>query len=227
MTATAEIKAPMSRERVLSAAIDFSDANGIESLSMRKLARELGVEAMTLYYYVANKQDLLEGMSDLVAAEIELPAEDLDWRSATRDRATSAHAALVRHHWVTPLWMRVMIGPARMRYMDSALGVYRRAGLTPASTELAFHAVENHVVGYALQEVSFPLEADDLADAARGFLENLPADEYPFLAEHVRQHLTHEEIESGSFEFGLEQFLDGIERLRSEKVKRVSRRATP
>jgi len=227
MTATAEIRAPMSRERVLRAAIDFSDANGIDSLSMRKLARELGVEAMTLYYYVANKQDLLEGMSDLVAAEIELPAENLGWRSATRSRATSAHAALVRHHWVTPLWMSVMIGPARMRYMDSALGVYRRAGLTPASTELAFHAVENHVVGYALQEVSFPLEADDLADAARGFLGNLPADEYPHLAEHVRQHLTHEEIEGGSFEFGLEQLLDGVERLRGEQVEGTSSEATP
>jgi AcrR family transcriptional regulator len=217
----------MSRERVLRAAIDFADSNGIDSLSMRKLARELGVEAMTLYYYVANKQDLLGGMADIVAAEIELPAENLNWRSAIRSRATSAHAVLVRHHWVTPLWMRVTIGPTRMRYMDSALGVYRRAGLTPASTELAFHAVENHIVGYALQEVSFPLEADDLADAARGFLENLPADDYPHLAEHVRQHLTHEEIESGSFEFGLEQLLDGIERLRSEKVKRGSRRATP
>jgi hypothetical protein len=124
------------------------------------------------------------------------------------------------------LWMRVMIGPARMRYMDAALGVYRRAGLTPANTELAFHAVENHVVGYALQEVNFPLEADDLANAARGFLEKLPADDYPHLAEHVTQHLTHEEIESGSFEFGLEQLLDGIERLRADQVKRSSRRAT-
>ncbi len=209
----------MSRERVLRAAIDFADANGIESLSMRKLARELGVEAMTLYYYVASKNDLLEGMTDLVAAEIELPPNDVDWREATRKRATSAHAVLVRHHWAAPQWMRVMIGPARMRYMDSALGVYRRAGLSPASTELAFHAVENHIVGYALQEVSFPLETDDLAEAARAFMEKLPADEYPHLVEHIQQHLTHEEIESGSFEFGLEQLLDGIERLRLESVE--------
>jgi AcrR family transcriptional regulator len=207
----------MSRERVLRAAMDFADTQGIEALSMRKLARELGVEAMTLYYYVANKNDLLEGMADLVAAEIELPSADVDWREATRRRATSAHAVLVRHHWASPLWMRVMIGPARMRYMDSALGVYRRAGLTPASTELAFHALENHVVGYALQEVNFPLEAEDLADAARGFLDKMPADDYPHLAEHIRQHLTHEDIESGSFEFGLEQLLDGIERIRIEQ----------
>ena len=115
--------------------------------------------------------------------------------------------------------MRVTIGPSRMRYMNAALGVYRRAGLTPASTELVFHAVENHVVGYALQEVSFPLEADDLADAARGFLDTLPADDYPHLAEHVCQHLTHDEIERGSFEFGLDQLLDGIERLRAEQVE--------
>ena len=206
----------MSRERVLRAAIDFADANGIESLSMRKLARELGVEAMTLYYYVASKNDLLEGMADLVAGEIELSPDDVGWREATRLRAASAHSALVRHHWASPVWMRVMIGPARMRYMDSALGVYRRAGLSPASTELAFHAVENHVVGYALQEVSFPLETDELAEAARAFMEKLPADEYPHLVEHIQQHLTHEEIESGSFEFGLEQLLDGIERLRSQ-----------
>jgi len=209
----------MSRERVLRAAIDFADANGIESLSMRKLARELGVEAMTLYYYVANKNDLVEGMADLVAKEIELPSEDVEWREATRRRAMSAHEVLARHHWASPLWMRVMIGPARMRYMDSALGVYRRAGLSPASTELAFHAVENHIVGYAVQEVNFPLEAEDLAEAARGFLEKLPADDYPHLAEHIEQHLTHEEIESGSFEFGLEQLLDGIERIRTDAVE--------
>jgi AcrR family transcriptional regulator len=219
MTSTAVQREPMSRERVLRAAIDFADANGIESLSMRKLARELGVEAMTLYYYVTNKNDLLEGMADLVAEEIELPPDDVEWREAIRRRAASAHEVLVRHQWASPVWMRVMIGPARMRYMDSALGVYRRAGLSPASTELAFHAVENHIVGYALQEVSFPLEADDLAGAARAFMEKLPADDFPHLVEHIRQHLTHEEIESGSFEFGLEQLLDGVERLRLESVE--------
>jgi AcrR family transcriptional regulator len=215
MTSTAELKAPMSRERVLSAAVEFADRNGIEALSMRKLARELGVEAMTLYYYVANKNDLLEGMADLVASEIELPADDIDWKDATRRRAMSAHEVLARHHWASPVWMRVMIGPARMRYMDAALRAYRRAGLSPASTELAFHAVENHIVGYTLQESNFPLEAEDLATAAREFLEKLPADEFPDLAEHVEQHLTHEDvIGGGDFEFGLELLLEGIDRIR-------------
>ena len=209
----------MSRERVLRAAIDFADHNGIESLSMRKLARELGVEAMTLYYYVASKKDLLEGMADLVAEEIELPSGDVDWREATRRRAASAHEVLARHHWASPLWMRVMIGPARMRYMDFALSVYRRAGLDPQSTELAFHAVENHIVGYTIQEVDFPLETDDLAAMAKSFLETLPKEEFPHLAEHVEQHLTHESIGGGDFEFGLELLLDGIERIRTEPAE--------
>ena len=207
----------MSRERVLRAAVEFADRNGIEALSMRKLARELGVEAMTLYHYVRSKNDLLEGMADLVAGEIELPADDVDWKEATRRRAMSAHRVLAKHHWASPVWMRVMIGPARMRYMDAALGTYRRAGLSPAETELAFHTIENHIVGYTLQESNFPLETDDLAIAAREFLEKLPADEFPHLAEHVEQHLTHEDvIESGSFEFGLELLLAGIDRGRAE-----------
>jgi AcrR family transcriptional regulator len=203
----------MSRERVLRAAIELADRHGIESLSMRKLARELGVEAMTLYYYVANKSDLIDGMTDLVAAEIALPSEETGWHEATRARAASAHEILARHSWAAPLWMRVTIGPARMHYMDSALGVYRRAGLSPEATELAFHAVENHILGYTMQEMNFPLKADDLAAVARAFLQELPADEYPYLAEHIQQHLTHEGIGGGDFEFGLELLLDGIERL--------------
>ena len=203
----------MSRERVLRKAVEMADRDGIASLSMRRLARELGVEAMTLYYYVANKKDLLEGMTDLVAAEIELPADGADWREATRARAMSAHQVLARHGWAGPQWMQVMIGPARMRYMDTALRVYRQAGLSPEETELAFHAVENHIVGYTIQEADFPLEADDLAAAAKAFLEELPADEYPYLAEHIQQHLTHESIGGGDFEFGLELLLDGIARL--------------
>ncbi len=207
----------MSRERLLRAAVEFADRNGIEALSMRKLARELGVEAMTLYYYVANKNDLLEGMADLVAAEIELPPDDLDWREATRRRAMSAHAVLARHHWASPVWMRVMIGPARMRYMNAALGTYRRAGLSPAATELAFHTVENHIVGYTLQESNFPLAPDDLAAVAREFLEKLPVDEFPHLAEHIDQHLTHPEvIASDDFEFGLDLLLEGIDRMGAE-----------
>jgi AcrR family transcriptional regulator len=221
MATASEIqREPMSRERVLRAAVEFADREGIEALSMRKLARELGVEAMTLYYYVANKNDLLEGMADLVAGEIELPPDDLDWKDATRRRAISAHEVLARHHWASPVWMRVMIGPARMRYMNAALGAYRRGGLSPASTELAFHAVENHIVGYTLQESNFPLEADDLAAVAREFLAKLSRDEFPHLAEHIEQHLTHPAvIESGDFEFGLELLLDGIERIRAGSVE--------
>lgn len=206
----------MSRDKVLHAALRLADRRGIESLTMRNLARELGVEAMTLYYYVPNKDAVLEGIADLVASEIELPDPGPDWKTATRQRALSAHQVLIRHPWSSMLWMRVNIGPARMRYMDSALRGFRDAGLSPAMTELAFHAVENHIVGYTLQEMSFTLPAGDLAEFADEFLRQLPTDEYPYLAEHVRQHMTHESIGGGDFEFGLELLLDGIERVRAQ-----------
>ncbi|MGH2358727.1 MAG: TetR/AcrR family transcriptional regulator [Candidatus Limnocylindria bacterium] len=207
----------MSRDRVLHAALRLADRRGIESLTMRNLARELGVEAMTLYYYVPNKDAVLEGIADLVASEIELPDPGPDWKTATRQRALSAHQVLIRHPWSSMLWMRVNIGPARMRYMDSALRGFREAGLSPAMTELAFHAVENHIVGYTLQEMSFTLPPEDLAEFADEFLRQLPTDEYPYLAEHVRQHMTHESIGGGDFEFGLELLLDGIERVRAQE----------
>lgn len=212
----ARSRGPMSRDKVLHAALRLADRRGIESLTMRNLARELGVEAMTLYYYVPNKDAVLEGIADLVASEIELPDPGPDWKTATRQRALSAHQVLIRHPWSSMLWMRVNIGPARMRYMDSALRGFRDAGLSPAMTELAFHAVENHIVGYTLQEMSFTLPAGDLAEFADEFLRQLPTDEYPYLAEHVRQHMTHESIGGGDFEFGLELLLDGIERVRAQ-----------
>ena len=120
-----------------------------------------------------------------------------------------------------------MVGPARMRYMDAALGAYRRAGLSAQSTELAFHAIENHIVGYTVQEGSFLLEPEDLATQAKAFLEKLPTEDYPYLAEHIVQHLTHESIGGGDFEFGLELLLEGIERIRAEQVEGAAGGATP
>ncbi len=213
--ASAKSRVPLSRDRVLRAAIHLADRSGIESLTMRKLARELGVEAMTLYYYVANKDDLLEGMVDLVASQIEVPSGGADWKTATRQRAISAHDVLVRHPWASMLWVRVNVGPARMRYMESALRGFREAGFSPEMTEYAFHAVENHIAGYTLQELSFPYDAEELAELGASFLRKLPADEYPYLAEHVMQHLEGSgHIDEGGFEFGLDLILDGLERIR-------------
>ena len=207
---------PLSLERVLRAAMHLADRDGIESLTMRKLARELGVEAMTLYYYVAKKDDILDGIADLVASQIEVPSGGPDWKAASRQRAISAHAVLVRHPWASMLWAsRAALGPERLRYMDAGLRGFREAGFSPQLTEHAYHAVENHIVGYTLQEMSFAIEAAEVAEGGATFLRNLPADEYPDLAQHVMQHLEGAgHVDAGDFEFALDLILDGVERLR-------------
>jgi AcrR family transcriptional regulator len=207
----------MSRERVMQAAMVLADRDGIGSLTMRRLAHELGVEAMTLYYYVRKKDEILEGIADLVASEIELPADGEDWRVATRRRAISAHDVLVRHPWASMLWVSgAAMGPWRLRYMDAGLRGFRDAGFTRELTEQAYHAVENHIVGYTLQEVGYAIDRETVAEDGASFLNALPADEYPYLVEHVLQHLEGPgHVDEGDFEFALDLILDGVERIRN------------
>ncbi len=209
---------PMSRDRVLRTAIGLADTEGIGALTMRRLAQELGVEAMTLYHYVANKDEMLDGMVDLVAGEVELPDGGGDWKRATRRRALAAREVFVRHPWVVALWIRLRVGPRRIGYMDSALRTYREAGLSPEITERVFHAVENHIIGYTLQAEAFPLEDEDLAAAGQAFLRTLSTEDYPHLAEHIGQHLEKGTLDEGDFEFGLDLILDGVERLADEEA---------
>jgi AcrR family transcriptional regulator len=213
-----ETRIPLSRERVLRAAIDLADAGGIESLTMRRLAQELGVEAMTLYYHVANKDDILTGMVDIVLSEFELPLRGADWKGEVRRTAISAHEVLVRHPWAASLVLTAAgISPARLRYMDSILGSFREAGFSAEMTDHAYHAVESHIMGFTLWEVGMNLGSqEELAALATNFLERLPVDEFPYLAEHVEQHLKPRRADDpGEFAFGLELILDGLERLRS------------
>lgn len=213
---TTKNRPPMSRERVLRAAVDLADREGLDALTMRRLASAVGVEVMTLYYYFAKKDDILDGIGDIVATEIEQPSGGEDWKATARRRAISAHAVLSRHRWASLLWVsRDALGAGRLRYMDAGLRVFREAGFSPELTEHAFHAVENHIVGYTLQEMSFALDERDLAQAGAHFLERLPVEEYPDLAAHVAQHLQGEgHLDAGDFEFALDLILDGIERLR-------------
>jgi AcrR family transcriptional regulator len=209
-----EARVPMSRERVLAAAIRLADAGGIESLSMRKLAQELGVEAMTLYYHVANKDDILNGMVDIVVSEFDLPSRPADWKAEIRRTAISAYEVLVRHPWAASLVLTAGgISPARLRYMDSILGCFRQAGFSAEMTDHAYHAVESHIMGFTLWEVGMNLGSqEELAALASNFLEKLPVEEFPYLAEHVEQHLKPRRADDpGEFEFGLELILDGLE----------------
>jgi AcrR family transcriptional regulator len=212
-----ETRPALSRERVLEAAIALADEAGIGSLTMRKLAQELGVEAMTLYYYVAKKDDILNGIVDIVIGEIELPSPGDDWKSALRRTAISAYDVLVRHPWAAGLVLSSSgVRQPRLRYMESILGTLRMAGFSAEMTDHGYHALESHIMGFTLWEVGMDLGSrEELARTATDFLATLEREDLPYLVEHVDQHLKpRRPDDEGEFAFGLDLLLDGLDRLR-------------
>jgi AcrR family transcriptional regulator len=206
---------PLSRRRILDAAVALADRGGVRSLSMRKLAHELGVEAMSLYHHVASKDDLLDGMVDLVFGEIDLPAGEAGWKAAMRRRAVSARAALRRHPWAIGLMeSRSTPGPATLRHHDAVLGILRTAGF---SVELAAHAyavLDSYIYGFALQEAGLPFQTpEELAAVGDTILSRLPAEEFPYFTEIAVEHALLPGYDFGNeFEFGLDLILDGLDR---------------
>ena len=212
-----ERRARLTRDLVLRTAIGLADTDGLEAVTMRRLAQELDAEAMSLYYHVTRKDDILDGITDMVVAEIELPSDGPDWKAALRRSAISAHDVLLRHPWACSLMMSPKrVRPARLRYMNAVLGRLRGAGFSAELTHLAYHALDSHVLGFALWEAGYSLDRDELATFGPTFARELPVDEYPHLAEHVEQHLAGLPPEAqGEFEFALDLLLDGLERLRA------------
>lgn len=208
---------PLSRERVLDAAITLADERGLESLSMRKLGQSLGVEAMSLYNHVANKDEILDGIVDVVVGEIDVPAAGADWKTAARRRVISARETLARHPWATGLMeSRINPGPATLRYFDAVLGTFREAGFSVEMAAHAFSVLDAYIYGFALQEQSLPFDnAEESADVAEALLEHLPVDDYPHLFEMIVEHATQPDYDyANEFEFGLELILNGLETLR-------------
>jgi AcrR family transcriptional regulator len=204
----------MSRERVIEAAIDLADARGIGALTMRRLAQDLGVEAMTVYHYVANKDEILDALVDRVVGEFELPTGP-EWKSAIRASAISAHEVLQRHPWAAGLMLdSSRVSQARLRYMDALLGCLRRAGFSADLTDHAYHALDSHIMGFTLWVVGMSIGSDEeLATMATEFLRDFPREEMPHLAEHIEQHLKpRAPSDEGDFAFGLDLILDGLER---------------
>ena len=207
-------RAPLTRDRVLQAAMDLADEGGIEAVTMRRLGQSLGVEAMSLYYHAANKDDILAGIVDLVVREIELPAADGDWKAAIRASAISAHQVLRRHPWACNLLMsgpRVL--PARLRHIDALLGRFADAGLPGEITDLAYHALDSHILGFTLWEAGYTSAFKRLpADFMNTMVRDLALDAYPHLVEHVAYHLRPPSGDrTSAFEFGLDLILDGLE----------------
>ena len=225
--AVAEPRVPLSKERVLRTAMALADKEGIDSLTMRRLAQELGVEAMSLYYYVANKDDILRAIVDLVVSEIAVPAGGADWKAAIRRSAVSYHDALGRHPWATSVMMAGPpgVGPASLRYSDALLRRLREAGFSPELTHHAYHALDSHIVGSTLWAANVSTVMKEKADFVQAFIKNLPRDEYPHFAEHVDQHMTKSIRTTGKseFEFGLDLILDGLEKIKGTKSKPAPR----
>ncbi|HEX2141291.1 MAG TPA: TetR/AcrR family transcriptional regulator C-terminal domain-containing protein [Candidatus Limnocylindria bacterium] len=204
---------PLSRERVLRAGIELADEEGIEQLSMRRLAQPLGVEAMSLYHHVANKDDLLAGMLDIVFAEMELPSEEGDWKAALRRTAISAHHVLLRHEWACGLLMQPT-GPsaARLRWMNSVLRRLRHAGFSADMTHHSYHALDSHIVGFTLWVLPYLKVAREQPGLVQDFISRVSVDDLPYLAEHIGVHMSDRPGETSEFDFGLDLILDGLER---------------
>jgi len=224
--AIAEQRVPLSKERVLRTAVRLADQGGIESLTMRRLAQELGVEAMSLYYYVANKDELLSGMVDLVVKEIQVPSGGDHWKATIRRSAISFHDALRGHPWATSLIVSGPpgVGPAQLRYSDGLLRTLREAGFSPELTHHAYHALDSHVVGSTLWSAGVGKVMRTKPEFVQRFIRELPRDEYPHFAEHVDQHMTKSVRASGKseFEFGLDLILTSLDAMRDKTSRRSS-----
>lgn len=192
----------------------LADERGIESLSMRKLAQELGFEVMSLYNHVSNKDEILAGIVDLVAHEIEPPSSDVEWKAAMRQSADSAHQVLLRHPWAARLWWTSTPGTARLAYLESLLRRLREAGFSKELTYHAYHALTMHIVGFTIQQLSLKFDQEDIGELVAKFLGEIAMDEFPNFVEHAMQHVEGS-VHDNEFEFVLNLILDGLDRARS------------
>lgn len=208
-----EERPPLSRERVLRGAVAVADAGGIGALTMRSLARELGVKPMSLYYYVAGKAEILDGIVDLVFSEIDLPSPGGDWQSQMRRRADSARRTLRRHPWAIGLMeSRANPGPATLRHHEATLATLRRAGFSVAMTAHAYALLDSYIYGFALQEAALPFNPQTVTEATEAITEQF-AGEYPHLVEMATGHILRPGYDFGDeFEIGLTVILDALTR---------------
>jgi AcrR family transcriptional regulator len=210
-------RVPLSRERVLEAAIKLADQGGLGSLSMRKLGQEFGVEAMALYYHFANKDEVIDGIVDIVFSEIELPTNGVDWKTAMRQRAISMRDVLLRHRWAIDLMeSRRGAGPANLRHHDAVIGNLRAAGFDSTMVARAYLLLDAYIYGFALTKINLPFDAsEEVAEVAQGMLQRFPVNEYPNLVAYIAEHLKPGYDYGDDFEYGLDLILDGLEKARA------------
>ena len=216
-TKRAQRREPLTRERAWQAALKLADQGGIDSLSMRKLGQELGVEAMALYYHFANKEEVVDGAIDLVFSEIDLPATGAHWKTSMRQRAISARQVLSRHRWAIGLMeSRAKPGLANLRHHDAVIGSLRAAGFDIAMAAHAYSLLDSYIYGFALTKMSLPFDtSEEVAQVAQNMTQLSLLNEYPHLLEMLTEHVAKGGYDyDDEFEYGLDVLLDGLERMR-------------
>ena len=206
-------RSTLTGQRVIEAAVGLADVIGVDALTIRKLATELDVKPMTIYHHVANKEAIIDGMVDVVFAEIDLPPTEMEWKSAIRQRCESARSVLARHPWAAPLMeSRTSPGPATLRHHDAVLGCLRAGGLSIEMTAHAYAVIDAFVYGFALQEASLPaIEGEDMARLVESMAAAMPEGEYPNLVEFTTDHVMQPGYDFGKeFGFGLDLILGGL-----------------
>jgi AcrR family transcriptional regulator len=207
----------LTREKVLEAAITHADAGGLAALTMRTLAEMLGVAPMALYRHVANKDDLVDAMVDVVFGEIGLPAGGGDWQISMRRRAIAIRDTLARHRWAVGLMeSRRTPGPANLRHHDAVIGRLRAAGFDVAMTAHAYALLDSYIYGFALTKSNLPFDSSEpVGELAGAMLDPFPVNEYPNLVEFLDEHVMKPGYDyADEFEYGLDVILDGLERIR-------------
>lgn len=220
---------PLSRDRVLQAALRLVDKAGVESLTMRGLAGTLGVEAMSLYKHVANKDEVLDGLIDLVVAEIEVPPPGTEWRQAMRERARSARRVFLRHRWAALLMeSRLSQSPTKLRYVNAVLGLLRQGGFTAPMAYRAFLLIDSYLYGFIMQEVSWPNDDSNISQVGEEMTTHMSPADYPHVVEtmgHVMAMSVDGKlgvVYDTEFNAGLDLILDSLGRLRDSQAPQSS-----
>lgn len=204
-------KKQLSQARILSAAVKYADKNGIDSLNMRQLAKQLDAGVMSLYHYFSNKDELLDAMVDWVAGKINRSNSDVDWRTAITEISVSLYQLMKLHTWVAAIWNQRTLGPNKLAYMESILKVLRENGFSVPLACDAYHAFTAHIEGFSLQVGAFPIKEKDVNLAAEEFLSSVENPKsIPYFFEHVQHHLDQTEF-TDQFGLILEMILDGFE----------------
>ncbi|SPF77953.1 TetR/AcrR family transcriptional regulator C-terminal domain-containing protein [Pseudoprimorskyibacter insulae] len=209
-------KQKLSREAILEAALELADEGGLQAVSMRKVAARVGAEAMSLYNHIKNKEDLIDGIVDRVAARFVVPDVNGDWQEEMRKRAVSMHQVMMRHRWSPiPFVSRINTGPAQLRHVDATIGCLVTAGFTYEMADYAWNTLDSHIFGFTLKEISFPFEPEEFAEVAQRYQTLITEDKYPYLAGMSQAVMSGAHNGVQSVEFGLNIILEGLEAKRA------------